>query len=109
MLRRIILLSAVALTALCATAQTSGGVRGKARHPKQFVGPNEPIGEGRGIHPGRVAWIHAPGVASWDGETGLWVEDRWNSQAKADAMVRAGGDDSGGQEERRKGMAGAVR
>lgn len=89
MLKRIILLSAVALTALCATAQTSGGVRGKARHPKQFVGPNEPIGEGRGIHPGRVAWIHAPGVASWDGETGLWVEDRWNSQAKADAMVRA--------------------
>lgn len=89
MLRRIILLSAVALTALCATAQTSGEVSGKARHPKQFVGPNEPIGEGRGIHPGRVAWIHAPGVASWDGETGLWVEDRWNSQTKADAMVRA--------------------
>lgn len=23
--------------------------------PKLFVGPNEPIGEGRGIHPGRVA------------------------------------------------------
>ena len=22
-----------------------------------------------------------------DGKTGLWVEDRWNDQAKADAMV----------------------
>ncbi|MCR4582930.1 MAG: DUF362 domain-containing protein [Prevotella sp.] len=55
--------------------------------PKLFVGSNQPIGQGRGIHPGRVAWIHAPGVASWDGHTGLWVEDRWNSQQKADAMV----------------------
>ena len=52
--------------------------------PKQFVGPNEPIGVGRGIHPGRVAWIHSPGVAKWDGRTGLWVEDRWNDQSKAD-------------------------
>lgn len=56
--------------------------------PRLFVGPNEPIGEGRGIHPGRVAWIHAPGVATWDGHTGLWVEDRWNNQALADQMVR---------------------
>ncbi len=58
-----------------------------ARVPKLFVAPNQPLGEGRGIHPARVAWIHAPGVASWDGHTGLWVEDRWNSQQKADMMV----------------------
>lgn len=89
MLKRIFLLSAVLLTTLCATAQTSDSARQKPRHPKQFVAPNVPIGEGRGIHPGRVAWVHAPGVASWDGETGLWVEDRWNDQTKADAMVRA--------------------
>ncbi len=57
------------------------------QQPKLFVGPNEPIGEGKGIHPGRVAWVHAPGVAQWDGKTGLWVEDRWNDQAKADAMI----------------------
>lgn len=56
--------------------------------PKQFVKPNEPIGEGKGLHPGRVVWVHNPGVASWDGESGLWVEDRWNNQAKADEMVR---------------------
>ena len=57
------------------------------RQPQLFVGPNQPMGEGRGIHPGRVAWVHSPGVASWDGKTGLWVEDRWNNQAKADRMV----------------------
>ncbi len=58
-----------------------------AQAPKLFAKPNEPVGEGKGIHPGRVAWIHAPGVASWDGHTGLWVEDRWNDQAKADRMI----------------------
>ena len=58
------------------------------RSPKLMLGPNEPAGEGRGIHPGRVAWVHNPGVADWDGKSGLWVEDRWNDQSKADAMVR---------------------
>ena len=57
------------------------------RQPRLFVAPNQPMGEGRGIHSGRVAWVHSPGVASWDGKTGLWVEDRWNNQAKADRMV----------------------
>lgn len=56
--------------------------------PRLHAGPNEPMGEGVGIHPGRVVWMHAPGVAAWDGETGLWVEDRWNDQQKADEMVR---------------------
>lgn len=58
------------------------------RQPRLMVAPNTPLGTGRGIHPGRVAWIHSPGVAEWDGKTGLWVEDRWNNQSKADAMVR---------------------
>ena len=58
-----------------------------AQKPKLFAGPNEPMGEGRGIHPGRVAWVHAPGVAKWDGKTGLWVEERWNDQTLADRMI----------------------
>ena len=32
-------------------------------------GPNKPIGEGVGIHPGRVVWVHNPEVATWDGVT----------------------------------------
>lgn len=56
--------------------------------PKLNVGPNQPIGEAKGINNGRVAWVHSPGVAKWDGKTGLWVEDRWNDQEKADAMIR---------------------
>ncbi len=58
-----------------------------AKSPKLFGEVNSSIGEGRGIHPGRVAWVHAPGVANWDGKTGLWVEDRWNNQQKADEMI----------------------
>ena len=76
-MKKILLLATMALSAIMASAQ-----------PKLFVQPNEPIGEGKGIHPGRVVWVHSPGVASWDGETGLWVEDRWNDQQKADAMMR---------------------
>ena len=55
--------------------------------PRLFGRPNEPIGKGKGIHPGRVAWVHNPGVAKWDGKSGLWVEDRWNDQGKADDMI----------------------
>lgn len=57
------------------------------RRPRLFCEPNKPLGEGKGVHPGRVAWVHASGVATWDGTTGLWVEDRWNDQQKADRMV----------------------
>ena len=36
---------------------------------------NTPMGQGRGIHPGRVVWAHDPKVVSWDGETGNWWDD----------------------------------
>ncbi len=75
------------------------------RSPKQMSGINQPIGEGRGIHPGRVAWIHSPGVAAWDGRTGLWVEDRWNNQQKADAMVNEAILQLTGEKTVRKGWA----
>ena len=77
-MKKILLFAAMALSALTVAAQ-----------PRLFVKPNEPLGEGKGVHPGRVVWVHNPGVATWDGETGLWVEDRWNNQQKADEMVRA--------------------
>lgn len=58
------------------------------RQPRLMAQPNQPMGIGRGILPGRVAWIHSPGVATWDGRDGLWMEDRWNDQQRADRMVR---------------------
>ncbi len=52
-------------------------------------GPNRPLGEGRGLHPGRVVWIHNPAAARWDGnpEHGGWFEDQWTDPVLADQML----------------------
>lgn len=85
------------LTALSAANMVQAGTEtptdqsaGESRPatPRLFVEPNHPLGKARGAVPGRVAWVHAPGVARWDGSTGLWVEDRWNDQSIADEMMR---------------------
>ncbi len=55
--------------------------------PKMMVGKNEPVGVAKGIFPGRVVWVHNPGVSNWDEKTGFWFEDRWNSQEKANQML----------------------
>lgn len=50
-------------------------------------GSNSPIGKARGIHPGRVAWAHAPGAATWNKDEGRWYEDDYNDQEAADWLV----------------------
>ena len=47
---------------------------------------NEPVGVAKGIFPGRVAWGHNPKIASWDGITGSWWDDKWNNQAESDKL-----------------------
>lgn len=37
--------------------------------------PNQPIGEGKGIFPGRVVWAMNPEVSKWDGATGRWWDE----------------------------------
>jgi hypothetical protein len=54
---------------------------------KMMIGKNDPVGVAKGIFPGRVVWAHNPGVSTWDGKTGLWFEDRWNSQKKANELL----------------------
>lgn len=81
----------------------------ETRMPKLHVAPNTPIGKAKGAVPGRVAWIHAPGVAKWDGENGLWVEGRWNDQQKADAMVREMVAVTGGAKNAQKGWNAMIR
>lgn len=48
--------------------------------------PNVPFGVARGMFPGRVAWGHNPKIASWDGVTGFWWEDRFNNQVETDKL-----------------------
>lgn len=48
---------------------------------------NKPVGTPRGIHPGRVAWSHAPGAASWDGGDGIWFDDKYNNQTACNWLM----------------------
>ena len=49
--------------------------------------PNAPVGEGRGVHPGRVVWVHDTAATSWDGSTGFWFEDENTDPVIVDDMV----------------------
>jgi len=52
--------------------------------------PNQPMGVGQGIHPGRVVWVHEPEATRWDGKTGNWWDDA-NTDPKivADMLSRS--------------------
>jgi hypothetical protein len=50
-------------------------------------GPNAPLGVGKGIHPGRVVWVHDPKATSWDGQAGNWWEDAYNDPRAVSAML----------------------
>ena len=44
---------------------------------------NTPVGEAKGIFPGRVVWAHDPDATSWNGTTGSW----WNSSNTNQTVV----------------------
>jgi len=48
---------------------------------------NSPMGTAKGIHPGRVVWIHDPDATSWDGSNGNWWDDDNTDQKTVDSMV----------------------
>lgn len=59
-------------------------------------GANNPMGEGKGIFPGRVTWVHNPEACKWDGQTepmkvvsatGEWWDDANCDPKVVDAMV----------------------
>ncbi len=50
--------------------------------------PLKPIGEAKGIYPGRVVWVHDPQVLKWDGPgNGHWYDDGHTNQERADQMM----------------------
>lgn len=48
--------------------------------------PNEPIGEGKGVCPGRVTLVRDKAAALWDGQHGHWWDDRNIGQTAVDNM-----------------------
>jgi hypothetical protein len=53
-----------------------------------IVIPNQPVGTGKGINPGRVVWVHDPAVAKWDSTSGNWWDENVVSQSEADKMLK---------------------
>jgi hypothetical protein len=69
-----------------ACAQQAGGMA----LPEPFTpseGANHPVGEGKGIHPGRVVWTRDSSVATWDGVTGHWWDDAYTNQKVVHDMI----------------------
>jgi len=60
---------------------------GNAAELKIWYKANNPMGEAKGIFPGRVAWGHNPNIASWDGKTGFWWDDKYNNQQETDKLL----------------------
>ena len=50
-------------------------------------GPNSPIGQGKGIFPGRVVWMWDSSATRWDGSSGHWWDDLNTSQVVVDSML----------------------
>jgi hypothetical protein len=48
---------------------------------------NAPIGEGKGIHPGRVAWIHDANATSWPGDDNITSKPYWYSHTCTNQQV----------------------
>ena len=50
--------------------------------------PNAPIGIAKGVHPGRVVWVHDPEATDWDGPgDGHWWESSHTDQGAVDKMM----------------------
>jgi len=57
---------------------------GKIAYSHGPIVANSPIGDGKGIHPGRVAWIHDPNSTNWHGRGSA---ERWYSNTCTDQTV----------------------
>ncbi len=49
--------------------------------------PNTPMGQGKGVIPGRVTWVRDPAATIWNGTTGHWWDEGQTSQTVIDKMV----------------------
>ena len=86
--------SRVAMAAACFAVAVVAGVVSiwhMPETPAQAAVPvaNEPIGVAKGIHPGRVVWVHDPNATDWIGPTGgdYYWESGHADQAAVDTMM----------------------
>ena len=60
-----------------------------AGEDKSLFPPHAPLGEGQGIHPGRVVWTHDPKAVHWSGMDFWWKPENYDAERLL-AMTRKG-------------------
>jgi len=78
----------LACACLAAAAVLAIGAFTSLPQPAARAEPNQPIGIGKGIHPGRVVWAHDPSATQWNGPgQGHWWENSHTIQSAVDGMM----------------------
>lgn len=63
---------------------TARGAESAANEPERL----RPIGQAKGVHPGRVVWVHDPRATCWKGPgNGHWYEASYLKQDRVDEMA----------------------
>lgn len=81
------------LAAICITCSVgfiwmaSSGTDEKTVYAHEPIVHNSPIGDARGINPGRVAWIHDANAATWPGSYGNANPPYWHTNECTDPVV----------------------
>ncbi len=90
--------SRLALACICLITVAIVAVASRAGRPEQLTlaqgpwGPHGPIGEGKGIHPGRVVWVHDPNATDWEGYSSSehwWQNERTNLEVGERMVAQA--------------------
>ena len=85
--------SRLALACACLVLAVMAGLITLMTMPERMVlaepsTPNAPIGVARGLHPGRVVWVHDPTATDWAGPgDGHWWESAHTDQMVVDRMM----------------------
>ncbi|MCL5744286.1 MAG: DUF362 domain-containing protein [Acidobacteria bacterium] len=84
--------SQVPLACTCLAIAAALGIMTLITSPRPVaqasVTPNQPIGVGKGVNPGRVVWVHNPKATNWAGPgDGHWWESTHTNQVVVDTMM----------------------
>jgi hypothetical protein len=93
--RRLLRESRLAWACVCLVIAAVMGLVSLAHLPERLAeagepwGPHEPLGQARGIHPGRVVWVHDPDATGWEGYESPrhWWEPDCTDLAVVEKMV----------------------
>jgi hypothetical protein len=86
---RVVLAGIGLITILVAGVLSFGEIPDWWAQTAQVADPHGPIGEAKGIHPGRVVWVYDPNATDWDGYSSPepWWQDEHTDPNVVEKMV----------------------